>query len=93
MNAANLLKTWLTAIILFIIYLLVYLCCDSQVVIWSQILAEMLPQYNNLNEFIMNIWTFTPFIVCCLIVGWAVFASISSEFDSDFGEFNNGGGF
>lgn len=87
MNAARLLKTWLTAIVLFIIYLLVYLCCDSQVVIWSQILTEMLPKFDNLNDFIMNIWVFSPFIVCSLIVGWAIFASLSEEFDSDFGDF------
>ena len=87
MNAARLLKTWLTAIVLFIIYLLVYLCCDSQVVIWSQILTEMLPKFDNLNDFIMNIWVFSPFIVCSLIVGWAIFSSLSEEFDSDFGDF------
>ncbi|MCK9577507.1 MAG: hypothetical protein M0R51_16505 [Clostridia bacterium] len=54
----------------------------------------MVPKFDNLNDFIMNIWTFSPFIVCCLIVGWAVFSSLNSEFDSDFGEFDTGrGGF
>lgn len=94
MDASNLIKTWLTAIILFVIYLLVYLVCDSQIMIWSRVLSEMLPKFDNLNDFIMNIWVFSPFIVCSLIVGWAVFASMSTEFDSDFGEFDTGrGGF
>lgn len=86
-NAGRILNTWLTVIVLFFVYLLVYMCCDSVIVLIADVLSQMLPAYANLNTWIMTIWTFTPIIVLFLICAWGVITSLFEEYDSDFGAF------
>lgn len=86
-NAGRLFTTWITVIILYIIYLLVYMSCDGLILLLSDVLNQTLGvQYLGLNNWIMTIWTFSPIIVLFLITGWGIFNSLSEEFDSDFGD-------
>jgi uncharacterized BrkB/YihY/UPF0761 family membrane protein len=87
-NAARLLKTWLTLILLLIIFLFVYFLCDMQISMWAGIVQTMLPQFEGLNTWIMLIWNkLIPPIVLILLFGWAIFSSLSEEFETDFGDF------
>ena len=81
-NAGRLFTTWITVIVLYVIYLLVYMACDGLILL----LSDVLNQYLGLNNWIMTIWTFSPIIVLFLITGWGIFNSLSEEFDSDFGD-------
>lgn len=86
-DAGRLLKTWFTVMVLFFVYLIVYMVCDGLILLLSDILSQMLPEFVGLNTWLMTIWTFSPIIVLFLISGWGVMNSLFEEYDSDFGEF------
>lgn len=86
-NAGRLFTTWITVIVLYVIYLLVYMACDGLILLLSDVINQYLgAEYLALNNWIMTIWTFSPIIVLFLITAWGLFNSLSEEFDSDFGD-------
>lgn len=81
----RILENVLASIIIIAVDLTLVAVLSYPISYFEAMVLEMLPGFSNVATFLLDVWNIHPLFVCGLTVVWCVLASVSNEFDSDFG--------
>lgn len=91
-SSARITLAWVAVIIIAITTILLYTVLSPQVLIWQDVVAQILTDfsvttYSNASTLTFMCFKVCPFIILGGSIIWAIITSLSEEFQSDFGEF------